>query len=181
MKRTTSQEDLFLNVESTIFDKISVYWYRLVWNHIRNWYYECKYGFQRMFRGYDDRQIFNLDLELMKHIHKILKAFRKECVSHPDQMTYREWLATLDKMILYFQEANPETCSLINDIEYEVSFRYKRQENGFFELEVVYPTNEDKEKKELYLKKEKEIFDYQTNNLKRGMELLSTYFKNLWE
>ena len=96
-------------------------------------------------------------------------------------MTYREWLATLDKMILYFQEANPETCSLINDIEYEVSFRYKRQENGFFELEAVYPTNEDKEKNELYLKKEKEIFDYQTNNLKRGMELLSTYFKNLWE
>ena len=181
MKKIKSQTNFFLEDNYTLFDKISICWHRFVWNYFRDWYYECKYGFQRMFRGYDDKQVFNLDLELIKHIHKILKAFRKDCISYPNQLTYEEWLSILDEMILCFQEAHPETCSLINDIEYDVAFLHRRQGKGFFNIEAVYPTEEDKEKKELYFQKEKEISDYQMNNLNKGIKLLSTHLRNIWQ
>ena len=152
-----------------------------MWNYLRNWYYECKYGFQRMFRGYDDRQIFNLDTELIKHIYKILKAFRKTCISYPPRFTYEEWLVILDEMILCFQESLPETCSLINDIEYDVHFVYGKQDKGFVTIDPIYPTEEDEKKKELYYQKEQEIIKYREENLNKGMKLLSTHLRSIWQ
>lgn len=46
-------------------------------NKIQNLYDKIKYGFQRMFRGYDDNELFNMDITFVDRYLKLLKDFRK--------------------------------------------------------------------------------------------------------
>lgn len=170
-----------MGINYNLWDWISLIWHRLVWNHVRDLYYQCKYGFQRMFRGYDDVQVFDLQYKLIEHIYKVLMDFRANCCGHPANYTYEEWLNILDEMILCFKEANPDTCSQQNDIDYDMDFNFTPStKDGFFELSIVYPTKEDEEKSKLSLTRNKEIEEYQQENLQKGLKMLSEHFYSLW-
>lgn len=108
-------------------------WYRPV-RRIKHIFYEIKYGFQRMFRGYDDTEIFNLDWAFIDKYTKILQDFRESTCGYPGTMTEEEWDAILDRMIFLLLEIQ----NVYDDINFE---DYKEKDkiieadkNEFFEL-----------------------------------------------
>lgn len=77
----------------------------------KSWYKKLfkpiKYFFQRKNRGFDDTELWNLDVTFAEYIVPRLKAFRKLECGHPDGLTQEEWNKELDEMIWYFEF----TCS----------------------------------------------------------------------
>lgn len=57
---------------------------------------------QRMDRGFDDFELWDLKIELAKHIAPRLKAFLHHHVSHPWDLEPDEWEDTLDTMVEAF-------------------------------------------------------------------------------
>jgi len=72
---------------------------RFPYNIIYFFRYEIKYFFQRIFRGYDDRAIWDLDYYIATKVIKPLKHFRACVCGTPISFTETEWHAVLDKMI----------------------------------------------------------------------------------
>lgn len=68
--------------------------YRL--RHIR---YELRYAWQRVWRGYDDSMVFNLDYGFVELYREILKDFKENLHGYPGTMTEEEWNDVLDEMI----------------------------------------------------------------------------------
>ena len=68
----TSEEmkEIFAGKES-FWDSVKYFPWRLGFK-VKNLYYQVKYGFQRMFRGYDDTEVFNTDLTFIDRYLKIL-------------------------------------------------------------------------------------------------------------
>ena len=61
------------------------------------------YPFQRMFRGYDDTDLWNLDVSISKRIVRMLKDFKKVTQGFPAKLdSFEEWMEILDKMIYCF-------------------------------------------------------------------------------
>jgi len=74
---------------------------------IKNTYYKVKYGFQRMFRGYDDVETFETFATFLERYTKILKGFRKWGNSYPSEFnSYEDWAKVLDEMINHFELSN---------------------------------------------------------------------------
>ena len=57
---------------------------------------------QRRFRGFDDTELWNLDFTIARFVAPRLKAFKEILHGYPPSLTFEEWKATLDKMILAF-------------------------------------------------------------------------------
>jgi hypothetical protein len=55
--------------------------------------------FQRLTRGWDDRELWSLDCTLAKHALPRLRRFRATLHGHPGEITHEEWESILDKMI----------------------------------------------------------------------------------
>lgn len=108
-----------------------IYWFiRRQVRKIKDTYYEVKYAFQRMFRDYDDPDVFNLDLEFLDRYTKVLKRFRKKLYGYPDEVgTYDDWLRIIDEMISYFELSNEWSNYYCDDyFEYEyLNSRYNEQ------------------------------------------------------
>ena len=108
----TSEEmkEMFAGKES-FWDSIKYFPWRLGFK-IKNLYYQVKYGFQRMFRGYDDTELFNMDMTFIDRYLKILKDFRKNHCGYPPSITNEQWDDILDEMIKHLSlmtEDNVET------------------------------------------------------------------------
>lgn len=58
---------------------------------------------QRATRGFDDTELWGLDISIAKFILPRLKAFRKSHHGHPGCLTAETWNEILDKMIVSFQ------------------------------------------------------------------------------
>lgn len=81
----------------------SFIWYRPI-HKIKNLLYEIKYGFQRMFRGYDDREVFSLDFGFIDKYTEILQQFKENTVGYPPDISEQEWNRILDRMIFLLLE-----------------------------------------------------------------------------
>ena len=108
----TSEEmkEIFTGKES-FWDSVKYFPWRLGFK-IKNLYYQVKYGFQRMFRGYDDTEVSNADLTFIDRYLKILKDFRKNHYGYPLSITNEQWDDILDEMIKHLSlmtEDNVET------------------------------------------------------------------------
>ena len=64
---------------------------------------DVKFFFQRMTRGWDDSETWNLDTRLAEHILPRLKRFREVTIGCPADISWEEWTAALDKMIAAFE------------------------------------------------------------------------------
>ena len=69
---------------------------------MRNIILTIKFGFQRMFRGYDSSAYWDLDYYLTKTIIPVLKFYRNNEVGYPASLTIKQWENKLDKMIKAF-------------------------------------------------------------------------------
>ena len=61
--------------------------------------YELKYFFQRVFRGWDDRETWDLEYEFLKWIFPRLKRFAKISIAYPPRFTEEEWDNFLNQLL----------------------------------------------------------------------------------
>ena len=86
----------------TLWDKITLPFYR-VKNWIRDTYWEIRYGFQRMFKGYDYVDTFEIFAKFIERYTKILTRYRKHHVGYVFAMTAEEWDAVIDEMLYHLK------------------------------------------------------------------------------
>ena len=77
--------------------------------HIKLEPVRIKWFFQRLFRGYDDTDLWGLDTWIIKKIRKPFKAFvRKGTMSYPSSLAPKKWdeiLKQIEEAIdLYYEE-----------------------------------------------------------------------------
>lgn len=85
----------------------------MIWrilNKIEDWKNEIKFGFQRMFRGFDDTAYWSLDWYLAYIILPVLKKYKQDslcgCPFNKETQNYfteEEWDKKLGKMIKAFE------------------------------------------------------------------------------
>ena len=134
-----------------LWSTITIPFYRIrFWIRERCW--EVRYGFERMRKGYDSVDVFDLFPQFTKRYYKILVEFKKIHDSHPMNMTEEEWNDIINEMIyhLYFMD------------EYNI---HKEFETGMFRDKLQdYKTMDE------IMNKHKDKF----------FELFSKYFYDLW-
>lgn len=80
-----------------------------------------KFGFQRMFRGYDDSAYWSLDYYLVEIALPVLKEYRNGVkMGYPAHLNSpEEWDAIMDKIIDAFQLMKDDKVGIFADANYE--------------------------------------------------------------
>lgn len=155
--------DVIENAEYFIFDynwwpPKSTKWYCKLWNTITTPYYkarwkikeaywEVRYGFERMFKGYDSVDTFETFAKFIDRYTKILTDLRKCHYGYPGTITEEEWDNVLDEMIyhLYYMDEEHVTAELEKDVPDNwtvsgktVSNIMDKHKNEFFKLFSEY-------------------------------------------
>lgn len=136
----------------TIWDKITMPFYR-VKNWTRDTYWEIRYGFQRMFRGYDEVDVFETFAKFIDRYTKILTRLRNNHWGHPYNLTEEEWDTVIDEMIYHLKYMDEETVT--EELERNVPNGWAASSKTVYEI----------------LEKHKDQF----------FELFSKYFFDLWD
>ena len=112
-------ESYFLFGESSfnLLDKIKSLFYRIK-NKVRDLYWEIRYGFQRMFNGYDYEDTFETFSKFTERYYKILTEYKRYHSGHPNNLTEEEWESIIDDMIrhLYYMDENNVEKELSRDV-----------------------------------------------------------------
>lgn len=136
----------FKDVLEKIWDVITTPYYKAKW-WIRETYWEIRYGFQRMFRGYDYVDTFETFAKFTERYGKILKRLRANHCGHPYELTEEKWDEILDEMIYHLKYMDEETVvqELERDVPDDWSASYKtvsaimdKHKDAFFELFSKY-------------------------------------------
>lgn len=137
-----------MNVFEKIWDAITTPYYR-VKNWFRDTYWKIRYGFQRMFKGYDSVDTFETFHKFIERYTKILTEYRKKHCGIPMEFenSEEEWDKVIDEMIyhLHYMDEQTVTEELEKDVPddwnvssksvYEVMEKHK---DAFFELFSKY-------------------------------------------
>ena len=113
-----------------------------------------KWKIQKIFRGYSDIEMWNLDDTISKWIVPKLKEFKKITQGHPASLdTFEEWQDMLDEMIF--------------------GFEWPMNETNWYMENVFYLADEIKSEK---------IKEFETLNdrAEKGRMLFAEYFNGLW-
>jgi hypothetical protein len=106
-----------------------------------------KFGFQRMFRGYDNADGYEFFSNFVDRNYKLLKYYKEHTWGYPYSLTEEEWDNILDEMIqhLYMMDEHNVTESLkegmpdgwrpVHNTVWEVMERHKDE---FFKLFSKY-------------------------------------------
>lgn len=130
----------------TLWDKITIPFHRAK-HWIREAYWEVRYGFQRMFKGYDSVDTFETFAKFRERYTKILKEYRKYHVGYCGEMTEEEWDAVIDEMIYHLHYMDEETVTeeLERNVPDDWSASYRtvnhildKHKDAFFELFSKY-------------------------------------------
>lgn len=136
----------FKDICEKIWDVITTPYYKAKW-WIREAYWEIRYGFQRMFKGYDSVDTFETFYKFTNRYTKILTEYRKNHWGYVATMTNEEWEAIVDEMLYHLKYMDEETVTeeLEKDVPkdwsvssitvYEVMEKHK---NEFFKLFSEY-------------------------------------------
>ena len=61
---------------------------------------KIQYFLQRVFRGWDDRETWDLEFEFLRWIYPRLKRFKQISIAHPINFTEKEWDNFLEQLLL---------------------------------------------------------------------------------
>lgn len=156
----TYERDWYKSVkEKTAKDKLedlwdditTPFWKVKLW--VRNAYWETRYGFQRMFNGYDVVDTFEIFAKFIERYTKILTRFKKNHMGVPYGMENEEWEAIIDEMLYHL--------------------KYMDEWTVIQELEKDVPDNWSASSKTV-----NEVMEKHKNEFFR---LFSEYFYNLWD
>lgn len=135
-----------MNVFEKIWDVITTPYYKAKW-WIREAYWEIRYGFQRMFKGYDVVDTFETFAKFRERYIKILTDYRKHHIGYCGGMTEEEWDAVIDDMLyhLHYMDEEIVTEELERDVPDDWSASYitvnyvlDKHKDAFFELFSKY-------------------------------------------
>jgi len=90
---------------------------------IKSIFRSIRFFFQRMFRGFDDSETWNLDYTISKMILPKLKRFKKVSITVPVGLTEDEWNDHLDKMIFAFERSSSKS-------RYETTTGWEKHQEG---------------------------------------------------
>lgn len=99
-----------ISIKLTLWDKITLPLYRFV-HKVKNVYWNIRYGFQRMFKGYDNVDVFDTFSKFTDRYSKILAEYRKSHVGYVGTMTLEEWNSIIDEMIFHLYYMNEENVN----------------------------------------------------------------------
>lgn len=138
----------FKDALEKIWDVITTPFYRIK-NKTRDIYWEIRYGFQRMFKGYDSVDTFETFYKFIERYTKILTEYRNKHWGIPMEFieSEEEWDNVIDEMLYHLHYMDEET--VIDELEkdvpddwsvshitvYEVLNKHK---DAFFELFSKY-------------------------------------------
>jgi hypothetical protein len=144
----------FKDVLENIWDVITTPFYRIK-NKTRDIYWEIRYGFQRMFKGYDSVDTFETFDKFIERYTKILTEYRKKHCGIPMEFidSEEEWDNVIDEMLYHLHYMDEET--VINELEKDVPDDWSASYITVYEV----------------LNKHKDAF----------FELFSKYFYDLWD
>ena len=136
------------NVFEKAWDAITTPFWR-VKHWIRDTYWEIRYGFQRMFNGYDVVDTFETFAKFIERYTKILTEYRKKHCGIPMEFidSEEEWDNVIDEMLyhLYYMDEEHVTEELEKDVPDDWSASYKtvsaimdKHKDAFFELFSKY-------------------------------------------
>lgn len=139
-----------------------------------------KYKKQRIERGFDDTELWNLDCAIAKYVLPRLIEFKKVTNGYPqDFESFEEWIDAIDKMIYSFdhiinREKYDEELEKELGIDWVGYFDEKKLPDGNYEL--IHGENYNEELMNTYhkIKKEEDI------RIQGGLDLFGKYFQNLW-
>ena len=133
--------------------KMEDFWYTItrpfrrakLW--IKDIFWEIRYGFERMFKGYDSVDVFETYSKFIRRYHKILNEFKNNHYTCPWEIPEDEWNDIIDKMLYhlhYMEEKNveeelmrdvPDGWTPSGKIVYEIMNKHKDE---FFKLFSEY-------------------------------------------
>lgn len=136
---------------------------------------------QRIERGFDDTECWNLDSTVAKFILPRLIVFKENCNGYPgtdDVPNFETWIEILDKMIFAFdhivnEDKYDDERSKKHGIDWCKSHNTIKQENGSYLMETK---KEYEEKVRLFHEdriNENKLID-------EGLALFAKHFMNLW-
>lgn len=127
-------------------------------NKLDDFRYKIKWFFQRLFRGYSDIELWNLDDSIIKFTLPRLKAFRDQTQGYPSNIdTFEEWQAILDEMIWAMEYVSSD-------------------EMPYWDLKEKYGEETDEDGKLKYIVE----FEKLEERARKGFEYFGKYFNNLW-
>ena len=135
-----------MDTKFTLWDRITIPFCRLKYE-VKKVIQSIRYGFQRMFKGYDNVDVFDTFYQFSKRYHKIFIELRKSNCSYPYNMTEEEWDNILDRMIthLYYMDETNVVNKLENDAPKGLSPSYSaihkvmnKHKEEFFKLFSEY-------------------------------------------
>ncbi len=143
-----------MNAFEKVWDVITTPYYRTK-NWIRDTYWEVRYGFQRMFKGYDAVDTFETFAKFIERYTKILTEYRKKHCGIPMEFvdSEDEWDNVIDEMLYHLHYMDEET--IIDELEKDVPDDWSASSKTVSDI----------------LDKHKDAF----------FELFSKYFYNLWD
>ena len=127
--------------------------YYAVKRNVSRVYWNCRYGFQRMFKGYDSVDTFSTFDKFVERYTNILKELRNRHYGYPLDLTEEKWDDILDEMIYHLHYMDEET--VIKELEKDVPDDWYASSKTVWEVM-------DKHKNEFF-------------------KLFSEYFYNLWD
>lgn len=140
------------DVLEKIWDVITTPYYKVKW-HVREVYWEIRYGFQRMFKGYDSVDTFETFAKFIERYTKILTEYRNTHIGYVGTMTEEEWDGIIDEMIYHLKYMDEETVT--EELEKDVPDDWSVSAITVYEV----------------MDKHKDAF----------FKLFSEYFYNLWD
>jgi hypothetical protein len=180
----------------SMLEKLTLPFYRLYYK-IEQLYYDIKYTIQKLFKGYSDRDLWNLDYAIAKRILPMLIAYRDmEKSGYPvtmhDEVGVKDPYNTTDiedaLCKCKWQEILDDICWSIEYAANGYSSAEEYQEyifSNYEEVEFYFEDCKDPNfstlKCEPELKFNKEYLESLTKQYEQGMKLFYKYFHSLWD
>lgn len=158
---------------------------------------KAKKFIQRGKQGYCYEDLWDLYNWFTLLFPKMLQDFLKNSHGYPAPMCpsdiknqeewYEEhrkkWEYEVNKLIYFLKEANDETCSHQNNIDYNMNTEFVETEDDipYTRIEFSFPTKEDEQKWEEHKKRDKEIFQYRKESFEKALKQFNAIARNLWD
>ena len=129
-----------MDAKFTLWDRITIPFLRLG-HEVKDVYWKIRYGFQRMFKGYDFADTFDTFDKFISRYQKILTELKKNKCGYPMGMTEEEWDNILDEMIMHLYYM--DEWNVIKELEKDVDDNWScasvgvvmnRHKDEFFKL-----------------------------------------------
>lgn len=152
----------------------------------------CKWSYQRVTKGFCDRDLWNMDIFFEDLIPAMLQKFKETRKGSPSRlgkeyvnedgvscndMCHAEWDKVLDTMIFLWHEANEETCTQGNPFKIDKDKVYK----VFRDVQLMAGLPKYKSHFKNYFEAERALERYRKECKDKALELLKEYWYDLWD